>query len=164
MRAIQIAAITLCVASSVQAKQSIDIQPIQIGNETARYVHGHATVDLLLTNGAVQVRPIPRINDNIRFAITIYNNGVMPSDFDISNIYVTASGVGVGLYTPGQYIAREKNRAMWGQIAVGLIGGLAAAASASQTTTYRSRYFTPHGNYTRVSCKPMVSPTIQAGR
>ena len=163
MRRLLTALAILIAASPAAAKTAqIDIQPIQIGNETGRYREGVASVDLLATNGAVRIGPLPRLDDNLRFAVTVYNNGDKPVDFDVGNVTATASGASVPAHTTERHAARERSKSLMGPVPIGLIGMAAWAASASKTSIDPSRPYTPHGGDTFIARYPNYAGQFQA--
>src|SRR3546814_16195619 len=57
---------------------------------------------------------------------------------------------------------KAKNRAMWTQIGIAALGGLAAAGAASQRDTYRSSFYTPRGSFHGYYSAPSAIGPIQA--
>ncbi|MEL0209320.1 MAG: hypothetical protein VW891_01760, partial [Novosphingobium sp.] len=68
----------------------------------------------------------------------------------------------LAVYSVDQLIGKAKSRARWKQIGVGLLGGLAASAAASQRDTYYGSLHTPHGSYFSTYSAPSAVGQLQA--
>ena len=131
-----------------------EVQPIQIGQETIRYTQGVPTLDLQGKSGAVQVTPLELDHGGLSFSVAVLNDSNQPYNINVTNFTLTSNGQSIEVYTKDQLVKRAKNRAMWTQIALAAVGGIAAAASASQTDTYTSTLYTPRGTYRAISTGP----------
>ena len=145
--------VMLAVSSQAIAGTAMRPQPFQVGEETARFDQGVATVTLEQKNGAVQITPLPMDHGSVAFSVVVYNDGTSPANFDISDIEADAAGVKFAAQTADRLKSAAKSRALWSQIGVAVLAGAAATAfaSAHTTNTYRSRLRTPHGTYSWVS-------------
>lgn len=151
---LRLLAAVLCVTVSNQAVAGgLAVWPVQVGNETARFVQGVATLDLETEGGAVQITPLPFDHGSLSFDVAVFNKGAQPANFDIDNIRLEAGAQVLAVLSKDQLEAKAKSRAMWSQIGVAMLAGAAAAAAASAktTNTYRSRYVTPRGVYSHTS-------------
>ncbi|MCD2322775.1 hypothetical protein LQ953_01950 [Sphingomonas sp. IC-56] len=157
------APLVLCVAASpALARDKYVVQPIQIGTETVRYVRGDASVSLFKEHGSIQVQPLAFDHGSLSFAIAVYNDGQVPADFDVANIRVTVLGQQTALLSRDALEKKAKNRAMWKQIGIAAIGGLASAAAASQQDRYTATTYTPRGTYRTVYTAPSSAGQAQA--
>lgn len=138
------------------------VQPVQIGAETVRYDRAVPTLDLRQQRGAVQIRPLPMDHGSLAFSVAVFNGGEAPVNIDTSNFTVTSGTQTLGVFSVDQLIAKAKNRAMWSQIGVAALGGLAAAGAASQRDTYRSTLYTPRGVYRGYYSAPSAMGQLQA--
>ena len=129
------------------------LYPVQIGDETVRYLQGTPTLDLESQSGAVQITPLPFDHGGFSFKVAIYNKSLRPANFDSDNIRVNAGSQTLTVFTKDQLVKKAKSRAMWSQIGIAMLAG-AAAAAASQaytTDTYRSYTNTPWGGISHVA-------------
>lgn len=140
-----VAAVAAMISSQAYGADKYVVQPVQLGAEIARFEQGRATVDLEQAHGAVQVRPMPFDHGSVVFGIAVYNDGQAPANIDLPNVAVRINGQRVALYSAETLAKRAKHRAMWTQIGLAALGGVAAAAAASQRDHYRSTFVTPHG-------------------
>jgi hypothetical protein len=138
------------------------VQPIPAGAETVRFEQGVPTLDLEGPNGAVQVTPLPLDHGSLSFAIAVYNSGQAPANIDVSNIVVTTGEQQLAVFTREELESKAKNRAMWQSIALAAVGGLAAAAAASQRDTYRHTFVTPRGTYRSTYSAPSAAGQVAA--
>ncbi|WP_333884438.1 hypothetical protein [Sphingobium yanoikuyae] len=139
------AALTLPISSPAAAGSKIVVQPVQIASESIRYNHGVATIDQFSDTGSVQVRPGQLDHGSLTFNIAVFNNGRQSSNIDVSNFHLTSEGVTVAAMTVDTLERKAKNRAAWTQIGLAALGGLSAAAAASQRDTYHGTLVTPYG-------------------
>lgn len=151
----------LSVPATASAGEPV-VQPVQIGAETVRYDRAVPTLDLRQQRGAVQIRPLPMDHGSLAFSVAVFNGGEAPVNIDTSNFTVTSGTQTLGVFSVDQLIAKAKNRAMWSQIGVAALGGLAAAAAASQRDTYRSTLYTPRGVYRGYYSAPSAMGQLQA--
>lgn len=150
------------IAAPAFADPHIDIHGLVEGAAGARFVKGIPTIDLPLQNGAVQVRPLGFDHSDTVFAVAVYNASNEPANIALEDMHANVDGSPVRIWT-GQDLARQaKNRAMWAQIGIAFIAGVGGALAASQRTTYRSSYSTPHSTYTFRGSYPSIAGQIQA--
>jgi hypothetical protein len=158
-----IAPLVLCAAASPAfAGDKYVVQPIQVGTETVRYVRGDASVSLFKEHGSIQIQPLAFDHGGMSFAIAVYNDGQAPANFDIANIRVTVLGQQTTLLSREALEKKAKNRAMWKQIGIAAIGGVASAAAASQQYRYTATTYTPRGTYRTVFTAPSAAGQVQA--
>lgn len=156
-------AVSLAIApSAASAKPKFEVQPVQIGNETVRYEQGVATVELFNKEGSVQIQPMPIDHGSLVFWVGVYNAGRQASHIDITNFSVQAGGQPLAVFSRTELEKKAKNRAMWTQIGLAALGGLAAAGAASQRDHYRSTLYTPRGTYRAYYSAPSTAGQIQA--
>jgi len=129
------------------------IYPLQVGDESLRYFQGTPTLDLASVSGAVQITPLNFDHGSMSFRIAVYNKSGQPANFDGSNIRVTVGAQSLAVLTKDQLIKKAKSRAMWSQIGIAMLAGVAvAAASQAYTTqTYQSYTNTPWGSISHVA-------------
>lgn len=70
--------VMVAVSSQAVAGTAMLPQPFQVGEETARFDQGAATVTLEQKNGAVQITPLPMDHGSVSFAVVVYNDGTSP--------------------------------------------------------------------------------------
>jgi hypothetical protein len=152
-------------AESASAAPKIDVQGLILGNEGARYVKGVPTLDLRQQRGAVQVRFLDWDHGNAVFAIGFFNGGSEPVNVGIENLHGTAEGKPVRIYTVDELTRQAKNRATWAKIGIAFLGGLGAAAAASQRSHYSGSIVTPYGGmYSYSGSYPSLYGQLQANR
>ncbi|MDO9364221.1 MAG: hypothetical protein Q7T60_14915 [Sphingopyxis sp.] len=154
--------ISTSIAQGAMAKEKFLIQPVQVGNETVRYNQGVATVELFNRQGSVQIQPMPVDHGSLAFFVGVYNAGQLPANIDITNFSIDASGQPLAVFSRQDLEKKAKNRAMWTQIGIAALGGLAAAGAASQRDTYHSSFYTPRGSYHGFYSAPSAYGQIQA--
>lgn len=138
------------------------VQPVQVGRETVRYDQGVATLDLQLPQGAVQITPLPSDHGGLAFGVAVLNRGDQPANIDITSFEVHAGAQQLLVLSREQLEAKARNRAMWASIALAAVGGLSAAAAASQRDYYHSTLVTPRGTYRATYSAPSTAGQIQA--
>lgn len=149
-------------ANDALAKPKFVVQPVQVGNETVRFEQGEATVELYSERGSVQIQPLPTDHGSLAFYVGIFNAGDQPANIDITNFTVRAGSQPLPVFSRQELEKKAKNRAMWTQIGLVAVGGLAAAGAASQRDTYRSTLYTPRGVYRGYYSAPSTAGQIQA--
>lgn len=149
-------------SQEVCAKEKFLIQPVQVGNETVRYDQGVATVELFNRQGSVQIQPMPADHGSLAFFVGVYNAGQLPANIDIANFTVQVGDQPLAIFSRHDLEKKAKNRAMWTQIGIAALGGLAAAGAASQRDTYHSSFYTPRGSYHGYYSAPSAIGQIQA--
>lgn len=152
----------VCTASAAVAGGDRVVHPVQVGAETVRYQQGVATLDLEKPRGAVQVTPLPLDHGSLSFAVAVYNAGDAPANIDVTNFSLRAGTQELPVFSKDQLERKAKNRAMWTQIALAAIGGLGAAAAASQRHHYRSTFVTPRGTYRFHGSAPSAAGQVSA--
>lgn len=138
------------------------LQPVQVGAETLRYDRGISTLDLQMPHGSVQIRPLSMDHGSLAFSIAVFNAGTSPANFGIENLSVQAGEQSLTVFSVDQLISKAKSRARWKQIGVGLLGGLAAGAAASQRDIYYGSLHTPSGSYFSTYSAPSAIGQLQA--
>jgi hypothetical protein len=154
-------AIAFTLPTAVLAEEPV-LQPIQVGSETLRYDRGVPTLDLQMEQGSVQIRPLPMDHGSLAFSVAVFNAGNAPANFGIENFSVRAGEKSLAIFSVDQLISKAKNRARWKQIGVGILGGLAASAAASQRDTYYGSLHTPYGSYFSTYSAPSAVGQLQA--
>jgi hypothetical protein len=157
-----ITVMAMLTGSPAYAGPKFIVQPLPVGAERIRFEQGVPTLDLERAHGGVQITPLPIDHGGLSFGIAVYNNGTAPANIDISSFDIVAGTEKLSVFSREQLDGKAKKRAMWASIAVGVAGGLAAAASASQRDHYRSTLVTPHGTYRSYYSAPSVAGQIQA--
>lgn len=139
------------------------VHAVQTGSETARFDQGVATLDLMGKRGAVQLRPLPMEHGSLVFSIAIWNDADQPLNFDVTNIQAEVGQQTLRPFTADELVAKAENRAMWTQIGIAVVGGLAAAsAAANNHNTYRTVTTTPSGVYTSTTTVPNYNADLKA--
>ncbi|MEP7223159.1 MAG: hypothetical protein ABI673_10905 [Novosphingobium sp.] len=141
---------------------TLEVQPIQVGAETVRYMQGVATVDLKLTHGAVQIRPLPMDHGSLAFAVAVYNGGIQPANIGGDNFTVQAGSQTLAVFSVDQLVRKANNRAGWTQFGLAMLGGIASGAAASQRDTYSASLYTPYGSYHSYYTAPSINGQMQA--
>ena len=161
-----VAAATLAlIATPLSAAPKIDAQGLILGNEGARYVKGVATLDLEQQRGAVQLRFLGWDHSNAVFAIGFFNAGPSPANIGIENLHASAEGKPIRIYTADELTRQAKSRATWRKIGLAFLGGLGAAAAASQRSTYHGTITSPYGGmYSYSGSYPSLYGQLQADR
>jgi hypothetical protein len=164
MRLLVAAATLAVIATPAMAEPKIDVQGLILGNEGARYLQGVPTLDLQQQRGAVQLRFLEWDHGGAVFAVGVYNGGPDPANVGLENLHASAGGSPVRVYTLDELKSRAKNRAMWGKIGLAVLGGLGAAAAASQRDTYSGHITGPYGSYHYSGSYPSLAGQLQADR
>jgi len=133
------------------------IHPVQIGEETVRYQQGVPTIDMRMRQGAVQIQPLPMDHGSLAFVVAVFNDGARSAQIDIGNITVQTENQALEVFTVDRLVGKAKNRAMWSQIGLVALGGLAAGAAASQRDHYYGRSHTPVGTFHHHFSAPSVA-------
>lgn len=160
-----IAALTLAVPVAAVAKP-LKIEPVAREGQSVRYDRGIATIEDDMTNGAVRVVPIPSLyKGSLQFTVVAFNKSTTAVNFGVENVTLRRGEERFVCFTKDELEKRAKNRAMWSQIGMAALAGLAAAA---QDNTTRITTMTPRGGiYTTTIQNPGLSAgqtaTIAAG-
>jgi TonB family protein len=159
--AIVVSGALLAAPQVAQAKPNFVVQPIQVGAETVRFDQGVATVELYQQHGSVQIQPLPADHGSLAFYVGIFNAGDQPANIDITDFQIQAGSQSLAVFSREELEKKAKNRAMWTQIGLAALGGVAAAGAYSQRDTYRSTLYTPRGTYHAVYSRPSTIGQIQ---
>lgn len=160
--------LVLCVSASmtvtapVLAGEKWEIQPVQYGQESLRYVQGVPTVELELNDGVVRMTPLPLDHGRLTFTVAVYNDGAEPANFGIHSIAPRFSALPVRVFTKDELVKQAKNRAFWSQFGIAVLGGAASGLAASQRSYYSSNFVTPRGTYTSLYSAPSIAGQYQA--
>lgn len=151
---------------STQAAHADDLvlQPIQVGVETVRYIHGQATIDLRQANGVVEVTTLPLDHGALAFGVAVYNAGGAPALIDSSSFTMEAGKQVLAAQTVDRLVHKAEHRAGWSKFGAGLLGSLAAGLVASSRDTYSSTLYTRHAIYRSTFSAPSIAGQIQADR
>lgn len=157
-------AATLVASEPALAEPKINVEAIIIGEEGARFVKGVPTLDLQKLRGAVQIRPLGFDHGRLVFGLAYYNDSSEPANAGPEGLSVAANETPLRIFTVQDLIRKEKNRAMWSQIGLALLGATSSALAASQRNTYRSSFSTPSGTYRFSGSYPSLAGQIQASQ
>jgi len=158
------AAIAL-LSAPAEAAPKIDVHGLILGSEGARYVKGIPTLDLENRQGAAQIRFLGWDHSNAVFAVAFFNGGPAPVNIGLENLHASAEGNPVRLFTVDELTRQAKNRAMWSQIGLALLGGFAAASAANRQDTYHGTITSPYGGmYSFSGSYPSLAGQLQADR
>jgi hypothetical protein len=153
----RVAAAAALVSVGTPALAGPVIQPVQVGTETIRFLQGVPTLDLQREHGAVQITPLPMDHGSYAFTLAVLNKGTTSANIDVTNVAIESGGIHYTVFSRSDLEHKAKSRAMWSSIALAAVGGLAAAAAASTTDTYRATTYTPHGTYRTILQTPSAS-------
>ena len=129
------------------AKEPV-VTPLPSETAQIRYVQGVPSVTVSDEAGGVMVTPGMRQNGRQTFRVAIANDSKETFNFGVENITATIGGVAVPVLTRQRLEDMAKSRAAWSMVGMAMLGGLAAAAAASNNTrTYNSTTVTPYGVY-----------------
>lgn len=144
--------------------EDLILQPVQVGAETVRFVHGQATVDLRQTNGVVEIYTLPRDHGGLAFGVAVYNAGGASAIVDTSNFSIEAGKQQLAPLTVDRLVHKAEHRAGWSKFGTRLLGGLAAGLAASATDTYSSTLYTRHAIYRATYSTPSIAGQIEANQ
>lgn len=165
MRLFVACAVLALIATPAAAAPKIDLHGLILGNEGARYVKGVPTLDLQQQRGAVQIRFLGWDHSNAVFAVAAFNASNEPANFGLENLHASADGKPLRIYTVDELTRQAKKRATWSKIGLAFLGGLGAAAAASQRSTYHGSIVTPYGGmYSYSGSYPSLAGQLQADR
>lgn len=157
-----ISASGLVLSQPAVAQDKYAIHPVRLADESIRFYKGVPTIDVDGKEGAVQVSPLAMDHGSFSFSVAVLNKGQVPADFDVSDVTAEVGGAQLICFTKDELEKKAKNRAMWTAIAIGVAGGLASAAAASQRDHYHATMFTPRGTYRAFYSAPSVAGQMQA--
>jgi len=156
------AATMLAVFGSAQASAKTILQPVQVGDETLRFRQGVPTLDLRGPHGGVQITPLEMDHGSYAFTVAVLNTGSSPADFDIANMDINAGPQHLAVFSKDQLVRKAKTRALWTQIAIAAVGGVAAGLAASQQDHYHATTRTRYGTYRSVVSTPSALGQVEA--
>ncbi|WP_066660181.1 MULTISPECIES: hypothetical protein [unclassified Sphingomonas] len=156
------AALVLCAPHVAYAQDKYVVHPVRLGDEAIRFYKGTPTIDIDGKNGAVQISTLPMDHGSFSFSVAVLNKSATGSDFDVGNVTAEVEGKEYAAFTKDELERKAKNRAMWAAIAIGVAGGFAAAAAASQRDEYRATMITPRGTYRAYYSAPSAVGQVQA--
>lgn len=154
---------SLALPSAAMAGELV-VQAVQLGKEAIRYDKGVPTLDLVQSQGAVQVVPLGKDHGSYVFGIAVFNAGKMSANFDVSNVAAQVGSQPLRIFTVDQLIGKAKSRATWSQIGMAVLGGIGSAASASQRNTYRSSFHSKYGSSYASFSAPSLAGQLRAQR
>jgi hypothetical protein len=149
--------VTLSMAATVAHADEFVVQPVQMAYENIRYQRGSPTIDIRMTHGAVEVRPLPLDHGSLAFSVAILNAANAPVTIDTGNFYIKAGNQVIAPFTVDQLRSKAKSRAVWSKIGTAVGGYLVASTLAD--TNYGT-VSTSYGTYT-VS---MTTPSAGSAR
>jgi len=129
------------------ARDRVAVQPVQIGQETVRYLKGRPTLDLERNYGVIELSPDSVDHGSLVLTIAVYNDGNAPVNFGIENMRAELNGTTLPVLTAEQLMKRAENRALWSQIGMAFLGAAAAAAAANNHYTYSSTTYSRFGSF-----------------
>lgn len=150
------------VATPVLAESHVNFEPIETEGSTIRYTQGVATVDVQRAHGAVQVTPIGLDHGRLTFQVVALNLGDEADNFGVEDVRASIGDQEVATLTRERLDQMARHRAMWSQIAVAAVTGLAAASAASARDHYSATTFTPHGTYRTFISAPSTGGQVAA--
>lgn len=156
------AALVLCAPQVAYAQDKYVVHPVRLNDESIRFYKGTPTIDINGRDGAVQISTLPMDHGSFSFSVAVLNKSSSSADFDIGNVTAEVEGVEFAAFTKDELERKAKNRAMWAAIAIGVAGGFAAAAAASQRDEYRATMITPRGTYRAYYSAPSAVGQVQA--
>jgi hypothetical protein len=159
------AVVTLSMAATVAHADEFVVQPVQMAYEDVRYQQGNPTIDIRMTHGAVEIRPLPLDHGSLVFSVAILNAANAPVTIDTGNFYIKAGNQVVSPYTVDQLKSKAKSRAVWSKVGTAVGGYLAASivGSALADTSYGT-VATPQGTYTVSMSTPSLAGEIASAR
>lgn len=155
---------TLCVATAAHAAPSLEPHALVLEDQGVRYLKGVPTLDQLRDHGAIQIKFLTWDHGNAVFAVAAYNGSTMPANLGIENVSVQAGGKPLRIFSAAQLAQKAKNRAMWGQIGLALLGGVAAASAANQRSYYSGHLASPYGTYSYYGSYPSLAGQLRANQ
>jgi hypothetical protein len=152
----------LSVATPALAGGPFDIHGLVVGDEGVRYLKGVPTIDLQQQRGAVQLRSLGFYNNRPMYAIAFYNGGPEPVNIGLEDIHASKDGEPLRVFSVQELERQAKQKAWWTQFGLALVGGLGAAAAASQRDHYRASITGPYGTYSVHADYPSLAGQLQA--
>jgi hypothetical protein len=138
-------------AATPALAQPVDLYPIALGAETARFERGVPTLDLELPDGAVQITPLPIEKGALAFDIAVYNKGPRPANLGSENVRVRVGPQPLPVLSYEALAEAAEAKARRARIGTALVAGTLAAvsASSSERRVYHDRVHTPRGMVSR---------------
>lgn len=129
----------------------LTLYPVRVGDETARFYRGEATLTLTTPEGAVEVRPIRTGDKEIVLSVAVVNTSSRAADIGVENITAQVNGRPVALPNHDQLVDAAQTRARQQRLATALVTGVIAgvASTASTQHSYQQNLYTRHGAYAR---------------
>lgn len=163
MKKLFAAPLALCfICAPAHAEQRLSFEPLPQAGGTIRYVQGIANMDVRREHGAVQITPLGLDHGRLTFGISVLNLGETSDNFGVEDIHAQVQGHDLPVLTRERLDGMARNRALWTQIAVGVLAGAAAGVAAGQHDTYRATTFTPHGTYRTIIRTPSAAGQLAA--
>ena len=162
MRYVIAAGLAAVLVSTPVHAQRLNFEPLPGEGATIRYTQGVATIDVRRARGAVQVTPLGLDHGRLTFDVAVLNLGNAPDNFGVEDIRASVQGQDFPILTRDRLDSMARNRAMWSQIAVAALTGVAAGVAASQRDHYSATTFTPRGTYRTFISAPSTGGQIAA--
>jgi hypothetical protein len=136
------AAMALLLTATPAFAGDIKITPVALEGQTIRYQKGTPTVEDDLAGSAVRVMPLPDMDHgSLQFIVVAYNKGQAPVNLGSENVYLSRGTQRLDCFTKDQLEKQAKNRAMWSQIGMAMLTGVAAGLQDNNT------YIATHSRY-----------------
>jgi hypothetical protein len=124
------AAMALLLTATPAFAGDIKITPVALEGQTIRYQKGTPTV------------PLPDMDHgSLQFIVVAYNKGQAPVNLGSENVYLSRGTQRLDCFTKDQLEKQAKNRAMWSQIGMAMLTGVAAGLQDNNT------YIATHSRY-----------------
>ena len=127
---------------SACATQNYSMTPVTDASSSITYSQGAATVASDSKNGAVKVTPMGITGGGfVKFAVAAINHGATPTNLGVENVTVSdPTGVGLHVYTTAELTKIAHDKAVRAEVAIAILGGIAAAADSSASYNSTSGY------------------------
>lgn len=152
----------LFAATPAFAGGPFDVHGLVVGDEGVRYLKGIPTIDLQQQRGAVQLRSLGFYNNRPMYAIAFYNGGPEPVNIGLEDIHASKDGEPLRVFSVQELERQAKQKAWWTQFGLAFVGGLGAAAAASQRDHYHASITGPYGTYSVHADYPSLAGQLQA--
>jgi hypothetical protein len=139
----KLVAVALCGAMlSACATQNYSMTPVADAHSSITYSQGTATVASDGQIAAVKVTPMGITSGGfVKFAVAVINHGTMPANLGVENITVTdQADANVHVYTTAELTKIAHDRAVRAEVAIAVLGGIAAAADSASSYQTTSGY------------------------
>jgi hypothetical protein len=158
----QVALGASALTAPVLADPHIDIHGLVRDGQDARFIKGVPTLEMPLQLGAIQVRPLGFNHNDTVFAVAVFNAGTEPANIAVEDMHASVDNRAIRIWTGADLARQSKNRAMWAQLGIALVSGVAAGLAASQRDYYHSSLTTPYGRYSVSRSYPSLAGQLQA--